>query len=159
MGTPSIRGLLFVVMMLGAAVFPKLQARQAADTADFQSLQIELPVTDVGRTAEFYRDLLEFESPNLLPTRSSNVPARAVFSVGGQYLAISQRLKEGQPTDGIRLVVRVANPGQYAARLRARGVAVNVELTGLDRQPGAFTVVDPDGYRFYFTGGIPIPRQ
>ena len=50
---------LFVGVSLGATVFSTLQARQPADRAAFQSLQITLPVTDIGRSVEFYRTVLE----------------------------------------------------------------------------------------------------
>jgi predicted enzyme related to lactoylglutathione lyase len=153
-----VSALLFAGVLLGTTVFSTLQARQAADRAAFQSLQITLPVTDVGRSVDFYRTVLEFEPADVLPTRSSSGPGRAVFNVGGQNLALEQVLKEGQRPDGIRLVVHVTKPGEYAARLRARGAAVNTEFYGLDGQPLGFTVVDPDGYRFYFTGRVELAR-
>ena len=140
-----------VLLLSGATGFSTLNARQIDDKAAFQYFQITLPVTDIGRSVEFYRTVLEFEPADALPTRN-----RAVFSVGGQDFALEQGPKEGLRPDGIRLVVHVAKLAEYAARLRAKGAAVNIELTGLDGQPLGFTVVDPDGYRFYFTRRVAL---
>ena len=160
MNIRRVRTVLLVGVLLGAAAFSTLQARQAADRAAFQSLQIALPVTDINRSVEFYRTVLEFESVDLLPfvrgplTLSPNAPptrpSRATFSVGGQYVTLQQGLKEGLRANGIRLMVRVANPAEYAARLQARGAAVSVAPFGLNGQPADFTVTDPDGYHIHF---------
>lgn len=169
---PGRAGVVLVVsaFVVGLAL-STLHARQGAERAVFRSLTTVLPVTDLDRSVEFYRTVLEFPLSDRLPLStdvarlaqlaglpapdpSATRPPRSVtLNVGGHSLKLEQGPPASPRRDAARLVVHVANHGEYASRLQARGAAIEVQLTGLDRRPAAFTVNDPDGYQLYFTSG------
>jgi predicted enzyme related to lactoylglutathione lyase len=145
-------GVVLIAGAMSSAAFlvSTLQARQAGDRPVFQSIQVFLEVADLNRSADFYKTVLEFGPADVLAS-----PGLAMFTVGGQYLGFRQAQKDGPRSTGLRLVVRVDNSRAYLARIRGRGVTADVDFVDRTGQP-SFTVLDPDGNRFYFTGNLRV---
>ncbi len=113
-------------------------------------VQVTVPVTDLARSAAFYRDLLgltyvrEFDD-------GTQVTGCALADFDARYLIALRRrdtLRSGAEAD-LRgehpVVVEAASP-EAAARVRDRGAALGIDSTGGTHADGTWLeFLDPDG--------------
>lgn len=103
-----------------------------------QSVTVGLTVADVGRSVEWYRQVLELEHPDLEPAGGI-----VEFRLGGLWLQLTQALPCAGGT-----VVRFGVADVSAERSRLVGLGVRVG--DLERVGGVleyFEFSDPDGNR------------
>jgi catechol 2,3-dioxygenase-like lactoylglutathione lyase family enzyme len=160
MDSIAVRWAVVAAVVIGPTVPSTARAEQAGDRAVFQSFHPSLWVTDIRRSVEFYKTVLEFqldgytvgnarEVKELSPT--DPVPYGADLRVGEHRFALQAGWQKGATPAGVRLIVRVGDPAAYATRIQTRGVSVTVIATSKG-QPFWFRVSDPDGHDWEFIG-------
>jgi catechol 2,3-dioxygenase-like lactoylglutathione lyase family enzyme len=105
-----------------------------------QSMTVGLPVTDLRRSAEWYRRVLQLEDPDLEPAEGV-----VEFKVCGVWLQLAED-PDGASGHGpvVRLGVR------DVAAERARLARLGIHVGGLEQVVGVleyFDFTDPDGNR------------
>jgi catechol 2,3-dioxygenase-like lactoylglutathione lyase family enzyme len=120
-------------------------------------LRVELFVSDVSRSAAFYREVLGFETLREAPSGYTSIGRQGavlglidIAQVPERHPA---RPKPGHAAGlGVELVVVVEDVAAVHARAAASGQA---EVSALVAQPWGLTdfrIVDPDGYYVRITG-------
>ena len=89
--------------------------------------QVHLPVEDLPRAIEFYRDVLGMAF-------LFDVPGMAFFSLGDIRLMLGER-QEGAPSQGSILYYEVDDIRAATEELRGRGVAFELEPTLIAEMP------------------------
>lgn len=139
--------------LLGAVTLP-LAAVSAQTPAPATAPQIAGPVlmvTDLERSLKFYTDGLGLQVASRIPGKPGpGAVLTAPGTTGSPFILLRQRSAETSVTppvvlgDGLsRIMIRVPDAAQAAARLTAAGFAVP-DLAG----KRIFFVTDPDGYRY-----------
>jgi predicted enzyme related to lactoylglutathione lyase len=149
---------LFTVVAISLVLPSTLPAQEIRDSS-FQDFNITLMVSDVRRSVEFYRTILEFKFESytigaakvvkeLAP--SDPEPYAAMVVAGGQRINLLKSVDPPRPS-GAQYLIHVTDPAAYYGRLVKRGVSVTLIATEAG-QPFWFSVLDPDGHWFMFMG-------
>ena len=139
--------------LLGAITLP-LATASAQTPAPAAAPQIAGPVlmvTDLERSLKFYTDGLGLQVASRIPGKPGpGAVLTAPGTMGSPFILLRQRSAETSAMppvvlgDGLsRIMIRVPDAAQAAARLTAAGFAVP-DLAG----KRIFFVTDPDGYRY-----------
>jgi catechol 2,3-dioxygenase-like lactoylglutathione lyase family enzyme len=140
----------FVVLLAGGA--PALADEQPPATPTGMTLRLELFVSDMAKSLEFYTQVLGFErlkgQPNYAPVRSGSVlialgPAKGL----PPKHHFNPEVQSNRRGLGVEIVLEVDDVQAYFEKAKASGYQGT--LTPLQKRPwGAtdFRVVDPDGY-------------
>ena len=131
--------------------------KKAEEKMTFESLTPNLIVSDINRSAAFYRDLLGFEQVTTVPEKPPFVFVWLKNGSVNVFLNVPQPEKTAPPVALHKAVagtnsmyIKVKGIDELAARVDERGVkpaiAMHKEFYGMKE----FAVLDPDGYLIIF---------
>lgn len=89
--------------------------------------QIQMPVDDLSRAIEFYRDVLGMEF-------LFEVPRMGFFALGSVRLMLGER-EDSQPSQGSILYYPVSDIDQASSVLKERGVVFDLDPTLIAQMP------------------------
>ena len=115
---------------------------------------VHLKVSDVDRAASFYREVIGFE-------QQAALPSAAFLAAGGyhHHLGLNswQSLGARAPAEnapGLRLIEFELGDGAALEELERRVSATADGPLSTQREPGRFSLSDPDGHRLAFVAPI-----